>query len=111
MCDPDALGSIRIPTKKREKDLPTKQGQACLKHAHPQVIQNLVSTGRHSAKRAKSNDVDRGSLSDPFRHHDSYHHRVCHREPLGLNQAGLGRHGELYFHAADPFGHHEHVEP
>jgi hypothetical protein len=53
MCDPDALGSIRIPTKKREKDLPTKQGQACLKHAHPQVIQNLVSIERHSAKQAK----------------------------------------------------------
>jgi hypothetical protein len=53
MCDPDTLGSIRLPTKKREKDLPTKQGQACLKHAHPQVIQNLVSIERHSAKRAK----------------------------------------------------------
>jgi len=47
------LGVFASRPKNREKDLPTKQGQACLKHAHPQVIQNLVNTERHSAKRAK----------------------------------------------------------
>ncbi|SVE33614.1 uncharacterized protein METZ01_LOCUS486468 [marine metagenome] len=47
------LGVFTSRPKNREKDLPTKQGQACLEYAHPKVIQNLVSIARHLANRVK----------------------------------------------------------